>query len=160
MAGRERGKRRRARRVSQGGIPGRGTAPPGALPKQPILRRGADVDPARGVLPGDAHRAHEAIWAGLVSALALLGGPRTRHAPFPPYPVIGEAERRAGPGVLHEGRLSTFIAGPGEQVLGGPPVRHFEQGVGEFHAPRLAPAFHSATAPLPAGATRCGSAPG
>jgi len=95
-----------------------------------------------------------------VSALALCGGPKTRRVPFPPYPVIGEAERRAVLEVLDEGRLSTFIASPGAQFLGGHRIRQFEQEFGEFHGARFAVAFNSATAALHAAVIGCGIAPG
>lgn len=95
-----------------------------------------------------------------MSALALLGGAKTRVAPFPPYPVIGEAERRAVIEVLDEGRLSTFIASPGEQFGGGRRIRRFEQEFAEFHGVRFAIAFNSATAALHAALVACGVEPG
>jgi perosamine synthetase len=95
-----------------------------------------------------------------MSALALLGGPKTRSAPFPPYPVIGEAERRAVNEVLDEGRLSTFIASPGEHFLGGRRIRQFEQEFADFHQVRFAVAFNSATAALHAAVVACGVEPG
>jgi dTDP-4-amino-4,6-dideoxygalactose transaminase len=93
-------------------------------------------------------------------ALALLGGAKTRVAPFPPYPVIGEAERRAVIEVLDEGRLSTFIASPGEHFGGGRRIRRFEQEFAEFHGVRFAIAFNSATAALHAAVVACGVEPG
>ncbi|MFZ1057703.1 MAG: DegT/DnrJ/EryC1/StrS family aminotransferase [Candidatus Rokuibacteriota bacterium] len=95
-----------------------------------------------------------------MSSLALLGGPKTRTAPFPPYPVIGAAERWAVMEVLDEGRLSTFIASPGEHFLGGRRIRQFEQEFGEFHRARFAVAFNSATAALHAAVVACGVEPG
>lgn len=95
-----------------------------------------------------------------MSTLALLGGARTRTAPFPPYPVIGEAERRAVMEVLDEGRLSTFIASPGEHFLGGRRIRQFETEFAEFHGSRYAVAFNSATAALHAAVVGCGVQPG
>ena len=95
-----------------------------------------------------------------MSALALLGGAKTRIAPFPPYPIIGEAERRAVIEVLDEGRLSTFIASPGEHFGGGRRIRQFEQEFAEFHGVRFAIAFNSATAALHAAVVACGVEPG
>jgi dTDP-4-amino-4,6-dideoxygalactose transaminase len=95
-----------------------------------------------------------------MSALALLGGAKTRSVPFPPYPVIGEAERRAVIEVLDEGRLSTFIASPGEHFRGGRRIRQFEQEFADFHGVRFAVAFNSATAALHAAVVACGVEPG
>jgi perosamine synthetase len=95
-----------------------------------------------------------------VSALALLGGAQTRPAPFPPYPIIGEAERQAVLEVLDEGRLSTFVASPGEHFLGGRRIREFEQEFADFHGVPFAVAFNSATAALHAAVIACGIAPG
>ncbi len=95
-----------------------------------------------------------------MSDLALRGGPKTRTAPFPPYPVIGAAERRAVIEVLEEGRLSTFIASPGEHFLGGHRIRRFEQEFANFHGVRFAVAFNSATAALHAAVVACGVEPG
>jgi perosamine synthetase len=95
-----------------------------------------------------------------MSALALLGGTRIRSAPFPPYPVIGEAERHAVIEVLDEGRLSTFIASPGEHFGGGRRIRQFEKEFTEFHGVRFAVAFNSATAALHAAVVACGVEPG
>lgn len=95
-----------------------------------------------------------------MSELALLGGPKTRTAPFPPYPVIGEAERWAVLEVLEEGRLSTFVASPGEHFLGGRRIRQFEQEFADFHGVRFAVAFNSATAALHAAVVACGVEPG
>ncbi len=95
-----------------------------------------------------------------MSDLALLGGTKTRTTPFPPYPVIGEAERRAIIDVLDEGRLSTFIASPGEHFLGGRRIRQFEAEFADFHGVRYAVAFNSATAALHAAVVGCGVQPG
>jgi dTDP-4-amino-4,6-dideoxygalactose transaminase len=82
------------------------------------------------------------------SELALLGGSKTRLAPFPPYPVIGVEERRAVMEVLDEGRLSTFVASPGEHFLGGKRIRAFERAFADYHGVRFAVAFNSATSAL------------
>ena len=95
-----------------------------------------------------------------MSELALLGGRKIRTTAFPPYPVIGEAERRAIMDVLDEGRLSTFIASPGEHFLGGRRIRQFEAEFAEFHGARFAVAFNSATAALHAAVLGCGVQPG
>lgn len=95
-----------------------------------------------------------------MSELALLGGSKTRTTPFPSYPVIGEAERRAVIEVLEEGRLSTFIASPGEHFGGGRRIRQFEKEFAEFHGVRFAVAFNSGTAALHAAVVACGVEPG
>lgn len=94
------------------------------------------------------------------NTLALLGGLRTRTRPFPPYPVIGEEERKAVLDVLDEGRLSTFIASSGEHFLGGRRIREFEQMFADYHRTRFAVAFNSATAALHAAVVAVGVQPG
>lgn len=95
-----------------------------------------------------------------MSALALLGGPTTRSRPFPPYPVIGPEERAAVTAVLDEGRLSTFIASPGEHFLGGHRIREFEAAFAAYHGVEFAVAFNSATAALHAAVVACSVEPG
>src|SRR5207237_9287887 len=112
------------------------------------------------VLPRRARDPSRKIREAGMSELALLGGKKTRTTPFPPYPVIGEAERRAVLEVLDEGRLSTFIASPGEHFLGGRRIRQFEAEFAEFHGARFAVAFNSATAALHAAVLGCGVQPG
>lgn len=94
------------------------------------------------------------------SRLALFGGSRTRDLPFPPYPIIGPEERRAVMEVLDEGRLSTFIASPGEHFLGGRRIRELEHAFAEYHGTRFAVAFNSATAALHAAVVGVGVQPG
>lgn len=95
-----------------------------------------------------------------MSALALLGGPKTRPHPFPPYPHIGPEERAAVTAVLDEGRLSTFIASSGKDFLGGRRIREFEREFADFHGIEFAVAFNSATAALHAAVVACGVEPG
>lgn len=80
--------------------------------------------------------------------LALLGGEPVRSKPFPAHPVIGEEEKRAVLNVLESGRLSTFIAAPGEYFLGGKTIKEFEKRFAEYHGVEHAVAFNSATAAL------------
>lgn len=96
----------------------------------------------------------------MTSDLALLGGPKTRTAPFPPYPVLGTEERDAVLEVIKEGRLSTFIAAPGEHFLGGKRIRQFEQEFADYHKSKFAVAFNSATAALHAAVVAVGVKPG
>ncbi|MGH9731450.1 MAG: DegT/DnrJ/EryC1/StrS family aminotransferase [Candidatus Acidiferrales bacterium] len=80
--------------------------------------------------------------------LALLGGNPVRSKPFPSHPVIGDAEKRAVLDVLESGKLSTFIAVPGEYFNGGRKIKEFEKQFAEYHGVRHAVAFNSATAAL------------
>lgn len=88
--------------------------------------------------------------------LALLGGNPVRTKPFPSHPVIGDAEKRAVLDVLDSGRLSTFIAAPGEHFNGGRKIREFEKGFAEYHGVGHAVAFNSATAALHAAVVAVG----
>lgn len=83
-----------------------------------------------------------------MTRLALLGGEPVRSKPFPAHPVIGEEEKRAVLNVLESGRLSTFIAAPGEYFLGGRTIKEFERRFAEYHGVEHAVAFNSATAAL------------
>ncbi|MBL7124611.1 MAG: DegT/DnrJ/EryC1/StrS family aminotransferase [Dehalococcoidales bacterium] len=91
-----------------------------------------------------------------MAQLALFGGQKVREKPFPPHPVIGEEEKRAVMEVLESGKLSTFIAQPGEHFLGGEKIRQFEQEFASYHDVKYAVAFNSATAALHAAVTACG----
>lgn len=88
--------------------------------------------------------------------LALLGGKKVRKDPFPPHPIIGEEEKRAVREVLDSGKLSTFIAQPGEHFLGGQKIRQFEGDFASYHGVRHAVAFNSATSALHAAVVGCG----
>ncbi len=94
------------------------------------------------------------------STLALFQGPKIRTTPFPPHPVIGQAEKDALLEVLDSGNLSTFIASPGEYFLGGKKIKQFERDFAEFHGVEHAVAFNSATAALHAAIVACGLQPG
>jgi len=88
--------------------------------------------------------------------LALLGGEPVRSKPFPAHPVIGEEEKRAVLSVLESGRLSTFIAAPGEYFLGGKRIKEFEKRFAKYHDVEYAVAFNSATAALHAAVVGAG----
>lgn len=92
--------------------------------------------------------------------LALLGGPKVRSRPFPAYPLLGEEERQAVLEVLEEGKLSTFVAEPGEHFLGGHRIREFERTFADYHGVRFAVAFNSCTAALHAAVVATGVEPG
>lgn len=92
--------------------------------------------------------------------LALLGGKKIRSKPFPPHPIIGKNEKKAVLEVLDSGRLSTFIASPGEYFLGGKKIKEFESTFAEYHGSKYAVAFNSATSALHAAVVACGVQPG
>ena len=92
--------------------------------------------------------------------LAILGGPKTKKEPFPPHPIIGDEEKNAVMEVLNKGRLSTFIAAPGENFLGGEKIKQLERFFSEYHSTEYAVAFNSATAALHAAVVACGVQPG
>lgn len=96
----------------------------------------------------------------MAAKLALLGGSPVRSKPFPAHPVIGADEKRAVLEVLESGRLSTFIASPGEHFLGGKNIKEFERCFAEYHRVEHAVAFNSATAALHAAVVGVGVEPG
>jgi dTDP-4-amino-4,6-dideoxygalactose transaminase len=92
--------------------------------------------------------------------LALAGGTPIRSRPFPPHPIIGEEEKKAVLEVLESGKLSTFLAAPGEYFLGGKKIKEFERRFADYHGVRNAVAFNSATAALHAAVVAVGVEPG
>lgn len=94
-----------------------------------------------------------------MNKLALLGGIPVRLNPFPPYPILGDEEREAVLQVLNEGRLSTFIASPGEHFLGGKRIRQFEEKIAAYQGVKYAVAFNSGTAALHAAVVSVGVQP-
>ena len=96
----------------------------------------------------------------MTTALALFGGSKVRRQPFPHHPMIGEEEKRAVLEVLEGGRLSTFIAAPGQFFLGGEHIKQFEREFAAYHGVKFAVAFNSATAALHAAVVAVGVQPG
>ncbi len=92
--------------------------------------------------------------------IALFGGEPIRKHPFPPHPIIGEEEKRAVLEVLESGKLSTFVAQPGEYYLGGEKIRQFEKDFASYHGIKYAVAFNSATAALHTAVVACGTKAG
>ncbi len=92
--------------------------------------------------------------------LALFGGAPVRSVPFPPHPVIGDAEKQAVMEVLDSGRLSSFIAAPGVFFLGGERIKELERRFAEAHGVAHAVSFNSATAALHAAVVAVGVQPG
>lgn len=92
--------------------------------------------------------------------LALFGGPKTRIKPFPKHPIIGKDEKKAIMEVLDSGNLSTFLAQPGENFLGGKKIREFENNFAKYVGTKYAIAFNSATSALHAAVIAIGIKPG
>lgn len=83
-----------------------------------------------------------------MSNLAIHGGPRTRNKPFPKHPIIGDEERKQIMDVLDSGNISTFIASPGENFLGGKKIKEFEEKFASIIGTKFAVAFNSASSAL------------
>jgi perosamine synthetase len=92
--------------------------------------------------------------------LALFGGPKTRTKPFPKHPMIGEEEKKAVMDVLNSGNLSTFLAQPGENFLGGKKIREFENNFANYVGTKYAISFNSASSALHAAIVGVGVKPG
>jgi dTDP-4-amino-4,6-dideoxygalactose transaminase len=90
---------------------------------------------------------------------ALLGGKPVRSRPFPPHPIIGDEEKRAVMEVLDSGKLSTFLAVPGEYFNGGKKIKEFEKAFCDYHGVKYAVAFNSATSALHAAVVAVGVEP-
>ena len=95
-----------------------------------------------------------------MSKLAINGGPKTRPKPFPKHPIIGDEEKRQVMEVLESGNISTFIASPGENFLGGKKIREFENKFAEKMGTSYAVAFNSASSALHAAVVAVGVNPG
>lgn len=92
--------------------------------------------------------------------LALFGGKKIREIPFPKHPTITQDEKNAVLGVMESGNLSTFIASPGEQFLGGKKIKEFEKKFADYLGCGFAVAFNSATSALHAAVAAVGVKPG
>jgi len=92
--------------------------------------------------------------------LAILGGKKIREIPFPKHPIIGEEEKKQVLEVLESGNLSTFIAAPGENFLGGKKIREFEDEFAKKFGTKFAVTFNSASSALHAAVVSVGVNPG
>lgn len=92
--------------------------------------------------------------------LAIFGGNKIREKPFPKYPIITSDEKNAVMEVLESGNLSTFVASPGENFLGGKKIRQFEEEFAKYVGTKFAIAFNSATSALHAAVVAIGINPG
>ncbi len=91
--------------------------------------------------------------------LALFGGTKIRNKPFPKHPIIGDDEKKAVMSVLESGNLSTFLAQPGENFLGGKKIREFENNFATYVGTKYAISFNSATSALHAAVVATGVKP-
>jgi len=92
--------------------------------------------------------------------LAINGGPKIREKPFPKHPIIEEQEIKKVLDVLKSGNISTFIASPGENFLGGKNIKEFEEKFSNYIGTRFAVAFNSASSALHAAVVSVGVQPG
>jgi dTDP-4-amino-4,6-dideoxygalactose transaminase len=95
-----------------------------------------------------------------LNKLAISGGSKLRTKPFPKHPIIGDEERREVMEVLNSGNISTFIASPGENFLGGKKIKEFEEKFSNKIGTKFAIAFNSATSALHAAIVAVGVKPG
>jgi len=92
--------------------------------------------------------------------LAINGGSKIRTKSFSKHPVIGEEEKKQILEVLDSGNLSTFIASPGENFLGGKKIKEFEKKFSEKIGTKYGIAFNSASSALHAAVVSVGVNPG
>ena len=92
--------------------------------------------------------------------LAIKGGTKLRSHPFPKHPIIGEEEKRQVLDVLDSGNISTFIASPGENFLGGKKIKEFEEKFSKKIGTKFGVAFNSASSALHAAVVSVGVNPG
>src|SRR3989338_671357 len=94
------------------------------------------------------------------SPLALYGGKKIRSKPFAPHPVMGPEEKKQVLSVLKTGKLSGFLASPGDSFLGGPKVKELEAAFRTYFKVEHAVAMNSATANLHGALAALGVGPG
>jgi dTDP-4-amino-4,6-dideoxygalactose transaminase len=92
--------------------------------------------------------------------LGIRGGTKIRSTPFPKHPIINNEEKKEINEVLDSGNISTFIASPGENFLGGKKIQQFEEKFSKFMGCQFAVAFNSASSALHAAVVAVGVKPG
>lgn len=95
-----------------------------------------------------------------MAKLAVFGGSPILHEPLPSYNSIGQAEIEAVVQVVKSGCLSGFYGSWGDQFLGGPMVRAFEQAWSQQFQVKYAISVNSATSGLYAAMGAIGLNPG
>jgi dTDP-4-amino-4,6-dideoxygalactose transaminase len=91
-----------------------------------------------------------------MTELAITGGPKIRSKPFPKHPIIGNEEKDQIMQVLESGNISTFIASPGENFLGGKKIKEFEDKFSKKIGTQFGVAFNSASSALHAAVVAVG----
>ena len=92
--------------------------------------------------------------------LAINGGKMIREQPFSKHPIIGDEEKKQILEVLDSGNISTFLAMPGENFLGGKKIKEFENNFSKKIDTKFAVAFNSASSALHAAIVAVGIQPG
>ncbi len=92
--------------------------------------------------------------------LAIKGGSKIRSNLFPKHPIIGDEEKNQVMDVLNSGNISTFIASPGENFLGGKKIKEFEEKFSRKIGTKYGVAFNSASSALHAAVVAVGVNPG
>jgi perosamine synthetase len=95
-----------------------------------------------------------------LSILAINGGTKVRNHHFPKHPTITNEEKTAVMDVLDSGNISTFVASPGDNFLGGVKIKEFENNFANFIGTKFAIAFNSASSALHAAVASVGVRPG
>lgn len=92
--------------------------------------------------------------------LAINGGTPVRVAPFAMRRTMGEAEKQAVLEVMDSDKISGFFGSPGDQWLGGPKVKEFEQKWAQRYGFKHAISVNSWTTGLMAAVGAIGIEPG
>lgn len=95
-----------------------------------------------------------------MAKLAINGGKKLRETQFPKHPMLGDEEKNQILEVLNSGNISTFVAMPGENFLGGKKIREFEDKFALKMGTKFAVAFNSASSALHAAVVAVGVQPG
>jgi len=95
-----------------------------------------------------------------MTKLALLGGTPVIQTPLAAYNSIGQEEVAAVAEVVKSGKLSSFLGAWGDDYMGGPMVKKFEQAWADKFKVKHAIAVNSATSGLFAAIAAAGVGPG
>jgi len=91
-----------------------------------------------------------------MTELAINGGKPIRSHSFPKHPIIGDEEKNQIMQVIDSGNISTFIASPGENFLGGKKIHEFEEKFSNKMGTKFAVTFNSASSALHAAVVSVG----
>ncbi len=95
-----------------------------------------------------------------MNKLAIRGGEKLRHEPFPAYNTIGVEEEEAALRVLRSGKLSTYLGTWHDDFYGGTEVQALEREWERFFKVKHAISVNSATSGLYAAVGAAGIGPG